>query len=221
MAVTRRKSDGRGDTSVRDAARAILELAQPNHVPAESPRCNDQSPKTKSAVRKGEPTHQRLGMRSGSCVVMRQSRVVHRPNVILVRSMVPQPIRPLDSSFASFPAVIPIDDMEKDENCTLQYRPEDSRECDSDSRFPPIQFRNYKEDSHIPGDIGNIATAPLVGKPLSRPPRLPFLGRQNHFSPASFSKSVLREPKAKCLSRPPSLIHKIPTTVKFPRPSKD
>jgi hypothetical protein len=215
MAVARRCSneDGRVDTSLRNAARAILDLAQPHGQREYNDR--QRRPEYKSVVKR-EPMHHRRG------TSMRRYRVVvRRPSVVPVA---PQPFLPLEFNNAT---VIPNDDEVDPEeedahhHCLqeLESNQKNGSSCcsgsSSNNNFPPIQFRNYSHESkgsHNTCDIGNIASCPMVGKPLSLPPRLPYV-RCTNVVGIQFGTSL-------SLSQPPSLI-KLPKTIEFPRRIKN
>jgi hypothetical protein len=220
MAVSRhcRTNDGRVDASLRNAARAILDLAQ-THSP---PEYNDRKkrPEQKSVVKR-EPIYHR------SDTSMRRYRVVVRRAAVV--PVAPPLILPLERNNAT---LVPNDDgADPDEENTYHRRlgelidrqkDVNVNRCYSGKNVPPIHVRNYqRHDSHVTGDIGNISSCPIVGRPLSLPPRLPIVGCKNRLDfPTSFRKIAAGVQLGKCLSQPPSLIS-LPKTIEFPRSIKD
>ncbi|KAG7345619.1 hypothetical protein IV203_033150 [Nitzschia inconspicua] len=218
MAISKRLQDDskRRETSVRDAARAILELARPHQN--ESSASNDREQRVEGGTSRRSRDNR-----------LTRERVVQRSKMMLRRGTLPQAIVPLERSIAMFPVVIPDDGADRDERCSLRYHQEESNEGDNgtivSNRLPLIEFRNYREGgacSRLPGDINTVVCSPSIGKPLAPPPRLQLVAknRQKHTSPTSVCKVGTGVSMTKCLAKPPSLF-KIPMRVKYQRPSKD
>lgn len=208
---------GRRDSSRRDAAKAILELAQQQRrhdgEDDESSSCNASTLRHQALIR---PTSMRMetiqqlyhqGRETSSNSNMRHRRLVvlQRPWMALHRQgIMPQAILPPERPIAPASVIIHSDEKEGKETCTAHYRPEDS--TSTNREMPPLLFRNYKDASAaedpsptrgIAGDIGNISSARCTFKPLALPPRLPLVmerrlqNQNSHHSPASFAKPLL------------------------------